>query len=207
MEARGDRRVAGDFARFPSTYGRRSPDRCPPSPLPSTSLPIFHLSKAVTLFLPLAPTIPSATALMWTQGCKFSLVRNSGQEIRRASPSHRNTREAWEIWGWYGGVSLSLFPRRCMAYHGNYPSLLRPATSSRLPSRINAHAHAGMTWMPLRISAWYNKDMMASAGLRAVRSWSYRLVAPLSRIPERGCATVYVFTYKVEGLAFWLILC
>lgn len=54
VKARGDRRVADDFARFPSTYGRRSPDRCPPAPLPSTSLPIFHLSKAITLLIPLS---------------------------------------------------------------------------------------------------------------------------------------------------------
>lgn len=48
---RGDRRVAGDFARFPSTYGRRSPDRCPPTP----SLNLFPhfppLKSPLVLFL------------------------------------------------------------------------------------------------------------------------------------------------------------
>lgn len=63
---------------------------------------------------------------------------------------------------------------------------LRPATPSWLPSCINARAHAGMTWMPLWISAWCNKDAMASAGLRAVRSRSYRLVVLLVRRLGRG---------------------
>lgn len=47
---------------------------------------------------------------------------------------------------------------------------------------------------------------MASVGLRAVRSRSYRLVASLSRLPEKeGRRLRGGFTYKVEGLAFWLI--
>ena len=87
-------------------------------PLPSTSSPISHLSKVPSSSTSSSsssssssPATPSATVLMWTQGCKFSLVRNSGQEIRRASPSHRNTREAWEIWGWYDDGVYPPFPR------------------------------------------------------------------------------------------------
>lgn len=73
VEARGDRRVADcDFARFPSTYGRRSPDRCPPSPLPSPLSPFSTSQKpspSFFLFPLLPPSLPSsaaspATALM-----------------------------------------------------------------------------------------------------------------------------------------------